>query len=220
MRIRNAATLIILLVFIGTPPVSGEDGASSLDDIIDKIEARYSGPGFSARFHQISIMKAMDIKDTADGTLLIKRPNKMRWEYESPEKQFIITNGKILWVYRPRDNQVMTGKAPEYFDNGKGAGFLTDIRMIRNKFNVSKAPDSDPRFHSLKMVPKEKEYDISVIYLSISKETYDVSRVTTVNAYEDETIIELSGYEFDKKPDDSLFEFEIPKGVDVLRISE
>lgn len=220
MRIPGAFTLICLLLPIGLAPASAEDKALSLDDILDRIEDRYSGPGFSARFEQISIMKAMDIEDTADGTLLIKRPNKMRWEYESPEKQFIITNGKILWVYRPRDNQVMTGKAPEYFDNGKGASFLTDIRMVRNKFDVSRSPDIDPGYHILKMIPKEKEYDISAIYLAVSKETYQISKVTTVNVYEDETIIELSGYEFGKNPDDSLFEFKIPEGVDVLTIAE
>jgi len=26
----------------------------------------------------------------------------MRWEYEKPERQVIITDGKKLWIFRPR----------------------------------------------------------------------------------------------------------------------
>ena len=65
----------------------------SLDDILAGMEKRYSGVGFSARFEQRSILKAMDLVDTASGSILVKRPGKMRWSYETPERQLIITDG-------------------------------------------------------------------------------------------------------------------------------
>ncbi len=161
----------------------------------------------------------MEITDTAFGKVFIKHPGMMRWEYEAPEKQVIITDGHTLWIYRPQDNQVMTGKAPAYFGNGKGASFLSDIRTVRDKFIVS-LEKKDSGFHVLKLLPKEKKFDISVVYLSISKKTFDVVRIATYNAYEDETLIVMSDFQFNQNFDNSTFSFITPQGADILQLEQ
>ena len=97
------------------------DGQSAaLDTLISKIEQRYTLSGFTAKFDQYSTIKSMDITDTAGGMLYIRRPGKMRWEYEKPEPQIIISDGIQLWIYRPSDNQVIIGKAPVFFGDEIG----------------------------------------------------------------------------------------------------
>lgn len=190
----------------------------SLDEIMDRIENRYATKGFSATFSQESTIKAMDITDTASGKLFIKPPGMMRWEYEKPDQQLIITNGKRLWVYRQDDNQVMVGTAPYFFGNGKGGGFLSDMKIIREKFNIALDDKSIGKYYVLKLVPKEKMFDISLIYLSISINTFDIVQITTYNLYDDETKIYLKNIEFKKHIDDSMFHFEIPEGADILQL--
>ncbi len=204
-----------------SPPTSlaTEDIPPSLDTIVDRIEKRYAGPGFTARFDQKSTLKAMDITDTAIGKVFVKRPRLMRWEYESPEKQIIITDGNELWLYRPEDNQVMKGKAPEYFGDGKGASFLTDIRLVRKNFNVTLEKDDDEH-HILKLFPKKKKYDIDYVLLFISRNTFDIAKIVTYNSYGDENAIEMKDFQFDQNLDASLFNFLIPEGTDILRIGE
>ncbi|WP_207680418.1 LolA family protein [Desulfonema magnum] len=187
---------------------------------MDKVEKRYEGQGFIARFDQKATLKAMELTDTAFGKVFIKRPGMMRWEYEVPEKQIIITDSKTLWMYRPEDNQVMTGNAPTYFGDGKGASFLSDIKVIRKNFIVTLEKNSNPDYHILKLVPKEKKYDIDAIYLSISKTTSDVARIVTYNSYGDETLIELSKFQFNQNLDDAMFSFTIPEGTDILQLEE
>jgi outer membrane lipoprotein carrier protein len=160
----------------------------------------------------------MDITDTATGSLWIKRPGMMRWEYEQPEKQLIVTDRMTLWVYRPADQQVMVGDAQSYFGDGKGASFLSDLGVIRKKFNLSKAPAADDQHYVVKLVPLEEQFDLAAIYLTVSKTAFDVIRVTTYNAYGDETRIELSQFDFAVDPDDVFFQFQIPDGVDVLQL--
>lgn len=192
----------------------------TVDEILDKIEARYSGSGFSARFDQRSTIKAMDITDTAYGNVMIKRPEKMRWEYEAPERQIIITNGETLWVYRPDDKQVMVGKAPDYLGGGKGAGFLSNIRNIRKNFNVTLSETKAHGFYTLKLVPENKNYDVSAIYLKISEATADLVQIVTYNSYQDETRISLKDFKYQQTFDDDLFDFVPPEGTDVLRMDE
>ena len=71
-----------------------------------------------------------------------------------------------------------------------------------------------------KLLPKEKTFDVSVIYLSVSAMTFDVFRIVTRNSYGDETRIALSNIQFKLNLDDSMFSFQIPKGVEVLQLDE
>jgi outer membrane lipoprotein carrier protein len=187
------------------------------------VETQYANSKFSADFIQKSTLKAMDITDMANGKVYIKYPGMMRWEYEKPDQQIIITDADKLWIYRPADNQVMTGKAPTFFRDGKGASFLSNIRVIRKKFDISleqSPPEESDLFYHLKLIPREKTLDISEIRLLVSQKTFNVLQVITLNFYGDETRIDLLNFAFRDDLDDSLFSFEIPKGVDVIQIDE
>jgi len=196
----------------------GAESSLTADEIITKVENRYSVPGFTARFIQESTLKAMEITDVATGKIFVKRPGMMRWEYEKPEKQFVITDGESLWIYRPDINQVMTGKAPEFFGTGKGASFLSDIRIIRRNFSVSLKKNKDDYF-VLRLVPKEKRADLSEIFISVSKRSFEISRIGIYNAYGDETVIDLLDSKFVDSPG-SIFTFKIPEGSEIIRIDE
>lgn len=199
---------------------SAEKSNLLLDDIIKRVEKRYAVAGFSAHFFQVSTIKAMEITDTASGKAFFKRPGKMRWEYEKPDRQIIITDGKTLWIYRPDDNQVMIGKSPSFFGDGKGASFLSDMKLIRQKFSILLEKKTAEGYYVLKLLPKEKTFDVSVINLSISTKTFDVFQIITYNSYEDETRIELSNIEFKPELNDSMFSFQIPQGVEILQLEE
>jgi outer membrane lipoprotein carrier protein len=191
-----------------------------LENILAGIEMRYSGTGFAARFNQRSIMKAMDLADTASGTMLVKRPGKMRWTYEEPEEQIIVTDGVDLWIYKPADNQVAVGQAPTFFADGKGASFLSDMKLVREKFTIrldASVPDSH---YVLNLTPHGTAIDIAAIYLTVAARTYDITRIVTYNAYGDENRIDLEQIEFKDTIEDDLFRFAIPEGADVLRLDE
>ena len=225
------ATLILFICFFFSQAVLGQDSSQQLnftppvsglspDDIIQKVESRYAVSGFSAFFFQASTIKAMEITDSASGKAFFKRPDKMRWEYETPDRQTIITNGNTLWIYRPEDNQVMVGKAPSFFEDGKGFSFLSDMESVKKKFYILLEKKVEDDTHVLKLLPREKTFDVSVIYLFVSTKTFEVVKIVTYNSYEDETRIEFKDIQFKRKLDESLFNFNIPEGVEVLNLDE
>jgi outer membrane lipoprotein carrier protein len=205
-----------------SPAPDTPDRPLTVDDILDRVEKRYAGTGFSARFKQESTIKAMQITDKAVGKLFVRYPGMMRWEYEKPERQVIISDGETLWIYTPADKQVMIGTAPTFFGGGKGASFLSDVRLIRENFQVSRARQrEDKNNYVLKLIPKQAEdYDITEIYLSISKKTHDVVAIVSYNSYEDETRITMRNFQFNLKFDESVFNFVIPEGAEVLQLEE
>ena len=223
MRTHTSRILIKGLILIAFMAINFSYAAESdltLDQILDRVEKHYTGKSFQAKFDQESTIKAMDIVDFASGKIFVRYPGMMRWEYEKPEKQTIITDGHKLWIYRPSDNQVLTGSAPTFFSDGKGASFLSDIKLIRQKFRISLENSKEDFFYELKLEPLEKKLDVTDIRLSVTKNTFTVIRIITYNSYGDENRIEFTNHQFDVKLNDSLFSFKIPPGADVLLLDE
>ena len=97
----------IVIFWTGVGYGASADLAPDVEAILAGLQKRYNADGFSARFDQTSTLKAMEISDSAAGTIAVKPPGKMRWSYMAPERQIIISDGKSLWIHRPDDNQVM-----------------------------------------------------------------------------------------------------------------
>jgi outer membrane lipoprotein carrier protein len=220
--VKSVQILILLTAVMVTtlPAAVRADSMPPLDYILKELEKRYTGSQFSADFLQESTIKAMEITDFASGRVYVRYPGMMRWEYEKPERQAIITDGHKLWIYRPMDNQVMTGNAPVFFRDGKGASFLSDIRLVRQKFTITAHQPEGEYLHELRLVPREKTLNISQIRLYVVPGAFTIARIVTLDDYGDDTRIDIVNTQFNVELDPGLFKFDIPKGADVQKIDE
>jgi outer membrane lipoprotein carrier protein len=220
--VKSVQILILLTAVVVTalPATVRADSMPPLDYILKELEKRYTGSQFSADFLQESTIKAMEITDFASGRVYVRYPGMMRWEYEKPERQAIITDGHKLWIYRPLDNQVMTGNAPVFFRDGKGASFLSDIRLVRQKFTITSHQPEGENLYELRLVPREKTLNISQIRLYIVPRAFTIARIVTLDDYGDDTRIDIVNTQFNVELDPGLFKFDIPKGADVQKIDE
>jgi len=219
----KSVQIFILLAAVAVtalPAAARADSMPPLDTILKELEKRYTGSQFSADFLQESTIKAMEITDFASGRVYVRYPGMMRWEYEKPERQAIITDGHKLWIYRPLDNQVMTGNAPVFFRDGKGASFLSDIRLVRQKFTITSHQPEGENLYELRLVPREKTLNISQIRLYVVPGAFTIARIVTLDDYGDDTRIDIVNTQFNVELDPGLFKFDIPKGADVQKIDE
>ncbi|HIJ57721.1 MAG TPA: outer membrane lipoprotein carrier protein LolA [Deltaproteobacteria bacterium] len=221
-RVTTLRILYLMIFAWGMLSVVSPSASSSLslDAILTQVEQRYDINDFSVRFFQTATLKAMEIQETASGKLQVKRPGMMRWDYEKPDKQIIVSDGTHLWVYRPEDNQVLVGRAPSFFGEGKGAGFLSDIKSVRKNFSITLENKEGEKSYRLKLVPNNQTQDLSRVFLVVSPDTFEVMEVITYNPYDDETRIELTDYSYDRNLGDDVFRFEIPDGTDVIKMDQ
>lgn len=213
--------LFLLLAALGGMGYAQSDPATDLDplvaQILDAVEERYASSAFEARFKIASTLTAMQVTDTASGRLLVKYPGKMRWEYEEPDPMLFVTDGATLWMYQPKERQVTVGAADEVLGGSQGASFLSDIRLLRQQFQIALDPSGSDEQVRLKLTPRGEAFDIAFIIMTIDRATHDVVEVLTVNLYEDRTRIVFEDIAFQQTFPDELFRFEVPEGVDVLQ---
>src|SRR5262244_769387 len=58
------------------------------------------------------------------GTLWLKKPGKMRWEYRSPENKLFVADGRYAWFYLPQEKQVRKSSLRKLEDVRSPLAFL------------------------------------------------------------------------------------------------
>jgi outer membrane lipoprotein-sorting protein len=66
------------------------------------------------------------------GTVYFRRPGRMRWEYEAPEKKLFIADGKTVWFYVPADRTVTKAPVKESSD------WRTPLALLTGKADLSR----------------------------------------------------------------------------------
>jgi outer membrane lipoprotein carrier protein len=85
------------VLFCDGPLAAGQSQTPSLDEIVTKVQKQYdTHADFKAQFIQESMVKSLGKKQSSEGTVYFKKPGKMRWTYQKPFKQEIISDGKTL----------------------------------------------------------------------------------------------------------------------------
>ena len=153
------------------------------------------------------------------GTLSLKKPGKMRWEYSSPREKLFLSDGKDAWFYVPGDQQVRRTPVKKLDDLRSPLGFLLGkTRLEKELQGLSLAPDVPPITSGdvvLRGVPKSMADRVSQVLVEITPSD-QIARIVIEEA--DGSVTE---YRFvDQREDvaiaDQQFRFKAPPGVEVI----
>ncbi len=82
------------------------------------------------------------VERTETGTLWLKKPGKMRWEYRSPREKLFVSDGKEAWFYLPSDRQVRKTVVKKLDDLRSPLAFLLGKTKLDKELDgLSLAPD-------------------------------------------------------------------------------
>src|SRR6266404_1449583 len=119
------AALLCALVLLLSPPKESREAA----ELASRMEARYR----SAKTLQATFLERYaengSVLRTEAGTAYFRRPGKMRWEYERPEKDLFLVDGKTAWFYVPADHTVTRVPAKH------SADLLTPLARLAGQMN-------------------------------------------------------------------------------------
>src|SRR5438132_7213776 len=112
---------------------------------VKRFEAVYRG----ARTLQVTFLERYSenghIVRTEAGIAYFRRPGKMRWEYESPEKNLFLVDGKTAWFYVPGDHTVTRVPAKQSTDWRTPLALLAgEMKLSRICARVEPATDVKP----------------------------------------------------------------------------
>jgi outer membrane lipoprotein carrier protein len=146
----------------------------------------------------------------------------MRWEYTEPNRQLLVSDGKTMWFYVVEDSQVIIQNAEEAYGSQTPITFLSGMGKLQNDFYIKLLPETPKTeqqepFYQLELLPKQPQPDVAKLILSVAPTTFYIVHTAVYDPYGNITDVYLQDIQVNTDPQESLFTFEIPEGVDVIR---
>lgn len=196
--------------------ISNINSGKQTDTIIDRIETAYTNLiSFQSVFNQESYFLGLDRREQSQGKVYFVKPGKMHWHYETPQEQKFISNGVMAWLYQPQLNQVTTMDFKRAFDSDMPVSFLLGISTLRDTFTVKEACNTS---HGIKILlaPKIQDQTMEQMHLLVDAKNFQPLGSRVENIGGNETTILFLNQDTKAQLPSSLFEFDIPRGVDVI----
>ena len=191
------------------PPVSKD-----LKQALDRLQHHYRETNsFTAKFNE-EIAAVGAPKKQRQGTVSFRKPGRMRWEFETPEKQTIVSDGETLYSYDPDLNQVVETPLKQAIKSSSATSFLLGIGNINRDFKAAFAnPAPANGLVNLILDAKTGGYKIEV---GLDPKTYNLMTLTLTDQLGDVTRIDFSDIQDNVELADSLFEYKVPPGADIV----
>ncbi len=82
------------------------------------------------------IYRGAGMERTESGTLWLKKPGKMRWQYRSPREKLFLSDGKDAWFYVPGERQVQRTAVKKLDDLRSPLAFLLGKTKLEKELQV------------------------------------------------------------------------------------
>jgi outer membrane lipoprotein carrier protein len=194
--------------------VSGAPVSKDLKQVLDRLQRHYHDTNsFTAKFiEEIAAVGAP--KKNRTGTVSFRKPGRMRWEFDDPEKQTIVSDGETLYSYDPDLNQVVETPLKQALKSSSATSFLLGIGNINRDFEAAFAHPATPTgLVDLILDAKTGGYKIEV---GLDPKSYNLMTLTLTDQLGDVTRIDFSDIHDNVELPDSIFAFKTPAGADVV----
>jgi outer membrane lipoprotein carrier protein len=193
-------------------------GAADVHTIAQRVDERYNHlHTLEAQFTEI--YRGAGMERTESGTLWLKKPGKMRWEYRSPREKLFLSDGKDAWFYVPGDRQVRRTPMRKLDDLRSPLAFLLGkTRLEKELQGLSLAPDMAPWMAGnvvLRGVPKAMADRVNQVLLEITPDS-EIARIVIEEVDGSVTEYRFSEQKENMEVGDQRFRFAPPPGAEVI----
>jgi len=165
------------------------------------------------------VYRGAGMERTETGTLWLKKPGKMRWEYRSPREKLFVSDGRDAWFYVPDDRQARKTAAKKLEDVRSPLAFLLGKTKLEKELRgLSMAPDITPLAAGnvvLRGMPVGMEDRVSEILLEVTPD-HQIARLVIQEVDGAATEYRFSQQKEDVAVADGRFEFRPPAGTETV----
>lgn len=167
---------------------------------------------FTSEFEQTLFNENEEVLETSAGVVTLMRPGRFHWVYTQPYTQYLISDGKDLWIYDQDLEQVTVSAISETLEKSPAAVLagdtdLDDNYIITDLGNIDGADwlelataDPESQYHSIRIGFNGQELVGMILFDNLGQTT----RIHFINGKRNSTI------------DTSIFEFSPPEGIDII----
>lgn len=163
------------------------------------------------------------ISRTESGTLLLKKPGQMRWNYDQPRPKVFVTDGHTAWFYVPGEKQARRTPVKQLDDLRSPLRYLLGKTKLEKELDgLSLAPDQKPMKSGdlvLRGVPRGMHDRVEQTLLEIAPDGF-IERIVVEELDGSVTEFRFQQQKENVQIADQQFHFVPPDGVEVVAGTE
>ena len=165
---------------------------------------------FSADFTQQVLDADGNELLNASGTLAVKKPNLVHWNTAEPDESLIVSDGQTLWYLNPFIEQVSAFRLDKALLNTPILLLTSNDAGLWQHYSVSSMNENNFLIHT-----NNNNSQVKTLELRFKKNTDKLDSFTILDATGQLSIFKLSKLDQDVPPDNALFKFIIPEGIEL-----
>ena len=206
------AVLLLALLTGGPTPAADADLARTL---LRRVEERHAATAdLVARFSQSYRSGMLGREVVERGTVSIKKPGRMRWEYKDPEPKLFISDGRTFYFYVPSDKQVIVSEQDD--ERSLAGRLLSGKGGLVDEFDASLEEPLEEGVLRLKLVPRRPQPDVERAFVDVEPNGR-IRSILLEDVQGNRTRFRFENVRENTGLPDRLFRFEAPPGVEVIR---
>jgi outer membrane lipoprotein carrier protein len=159
--------LIMAAVLFSAAAIAAQQNLPSAHEMAQRVDRHYDQlqslkSGFSESYAGLGMTR------TESGTLFMRKPGRMMWQYSSPAGKIFLLDGKYAWFYAQGDAQVQRIPANELDDLRSPLRFLLGHTQLEKELTgLTLAPAPNGCF-ALTGLPKGQEKRVTRLALTVT----------------------------------------------------
>jgi outer membrane lipoprotein carrier protein len=159
------------------------------------------------------------ITRTESGTLWLRRPGKMRWEYLEPREKLFISDGKTAYFYVPGERQARKAPLDKLDDLRSPLRYLLGKTKLKKEFDHLTARSGDqPGTVVIRGVPKNMADRVAEVTMELNP-AGQIQRIQIDEVDGSQTEFAFFSIQENVPVEDARFRFQPPPGVELIESS-
>ena len=221
MRRAIAARAVLAAMALSALTASAQSTVPQAADLARQLQQRYATiRDFTAEFTHTYRSGLLPQTTVERGRVRVKKPGRMRWMYEAPEKKEIVADGSQVYAYIPADRNVTITPMPKGDDVPTAMLFLTGQGDLLRDFRPSLPSNQVAGEWRLELAPRTRQPDFDSLSLLVDRLTLKLVGLVTIDAQGGTGTLRFTHLVENAGLADREFVFDIsklPRGVDIIR---
>jgi outer membrane lipoprotein carrier protein len=210
-----SAVLSAVLLAASASAATASAQPGSAEDLVRRLERRNSQVrDLTARFTQTYRSGALGRTLVETGTIALKRPGRMRWEYESPERKTFVADGTRFFFYVPADRQVIVRE--QAGERGVAMALLSGQGGLLEQFDPELEAREDAALERVRLVPRHPDPEVRSVSVELDAQLR-VRSIAIEDAQGNTSRFRFESLRENLELPERLFRFELPRGVEVIQ---
>jgi len=189
--------------------------AQNINQVLDTVQAFYENTkSIRAEFEQETIHPGGQ-RETRTGRVWIKKPDLFRWEYLTPEKFIVISDGTNLYVYYPDEKRVFVYPTGRAISSQLALGFMSGRGDIRKDLKVESYISLTETLWELNFLPLSSDSHVERLTLIVDLSTGEVKRFAVWHKTGEKVLVKFRKLEYNLDLPEKIFKFVPPKDAKI-----